>query len=54
MNNKIKELLNELKNGIPLIPLQDQNGPILSFQRDPSVPHAPVRVHGLNRDQKMV
>jgi hypothetical protein len=52
--DSIKSQLASLVAGIPLDPMPGPNHSVLHFQRDSSVPHAPVRVHGLTTEQKRV
>lgn len=50
----VKHLLASLANGLPLDPLPGPAAPVLNYNRDASVPHAPIRVHGLTVQQKRV
>ena len=52
--SSVKAHLESLALGIPLDPLPGPKESVLHFERDSSVPHAPVRVHGLTTDQKRV
>ena len=50
----IKTQLATLALGIPFDPIPGPQEPILNYSQDASVPHAPIRVHGLTKDQKKV
>lgn len=50
----MKASLATLAEGLPLSPLPGPAQPVLNYVRDSSVPHAPVRVHGLTTEQKKV
>lgn len=50
----VKTELATLALGIPFDPIPGPQEPILNYSQDASVPHAPIRVHGLTKDQKKV
>lgn len=52
--SSIQSQLASLAAGIPFDPIPGPEESVLKYEQDPSVPHAPVRVHGLTREQKIV
>lgn len=51
--NDIK-LLQSLTKGIPFELLDSNPKPILDYVQNPSIPHAPIRVHNLSTEEKKV
>ena len=50
----MKSVLQSLTHGIPFEVLDSNPNPILDYCQNKSIPHAPVRVHNLSKDEKKV
>lgn len=48
------EVLKSLAMGIPFHLIDSNPKPITDYVQDPSIPHAPVRVHNLSKEEKKV
>lgn len=54
MSEETRNVLATLARGIPFELVDENPSPIVAYQQDCSIPHAPTRVHNLTEAEKKV